>query len=331
MTETSTETRPQGVRIEPARLDWAEALSEGDDVFGDRFGIPVEPGWAGFPDALPILLDAVRGGVDPQWGPLLFFDSDGALVGNGGWKGPPSDGVAEIGYAVSPSRQRRGIATEVVRRLLGQAWDAKVRAVVAHTLAEENASTRVLTRCGFCRTAELIDPDEGPIWRWEVRLQSGVRVADPSEWDYLREIEDAADQMFAEVGIGPFNVVEEDDHLSQAAVVLVSGDPPTGFACVDVVDGGAHLWQLSVHPSWGRRGIGRRLVEAVCDWASANGYPAVTLTTFRDVPWNAPFYSSLGFRVLEDLPPGLKAIRDHERDLGDDDFGPRVAMRKDVG
>lgn len=105
-----------------------------------------------------------------------------------------------------------------------------------------------------------------------------------------------------------------------------------GFACVDVLDGAAHLWQLSVHPSAARRGIGTALVEGVCDWARSHGYPAVTLTTFRDVPWNAPFYSRLGFDVLTGrLPPGLQAVRDHERDLGDDAFGPRVAMRIDLG
>ena len=157
-----------------------------------------------------------------------------------------------------------------------------------------------------------------------------IRVADPSEWDLLREIEDFADQMFLEVGIGPFNTLDEDDHLATAAVVLVSGNPAREFACVDVVDGVAHLWQLSVHPSSGRQGIGRALVEAVCDWACSNGYPAVTLTTFRDVPWNAPFYSRLGFRTLDELSPGLSAIRQHEKELGDDNFGPRVTMRKDL-
>jgi GNAT superfamily N-acetyltransferase len=164
----------------------------------------------------------------------------------------------------------------------------------------------------------------------KLELDTHIRVADPSEFDLLREIEEAGDATFAEVGIGPFNTVEEDDHLLVAAVVLVAGRPARGFASVDVVDGNAHLWQLSVHPAHGRQGLGRALVEAVFGWASANGYSAVTLTTFRDVPWNAPFYGRLGFRVLDTLPPQLKAIREHERDLGDDDFGPRVAMRKEL-
>lgn len=161
------------VQIEAARLDWVEALVAGDAVFTERFGIAVESDWAGFPDALPILLDAARRGGPPEWGPQLFFDDDGALVGNGGWKGPPQAGEAELGYAVAPSRQRQGIATAVVRRLVGQARTAGLRTVVAHTLAEENPSTRVLARCGFRRTAELTDPDEGPVWRWELDLSAG--------------------------------------------------------------------------------------------------------------------------------------------------------------
>jgi GNAT superfamily N-acetyltransferase len=156
-----------------------------------------------------------------------------------------------------------------------------------------------------------------------------IRTALPAEFERLREIEDAADEMFAPVGIGPF--APSPDHLRPAAVVLVAGDPPVGFASVHVVDAVAHLWQLAVHPSATRHGYGSALVAAVCNWAVSKRLDAVTLTTFRDVPWNAPFYARLGFRVLDDLTPGLAAIRDEERALGDDNFGPRVAMRKDLG
>jgi GNAT superfamily N-acetyltransferase len=154
-----------------------------------------------------------------------------------------------------------------------------------------------------------------------------IRVARPEEHELLRSIEESADAMFADVGIGPFHQSEDDDHLAKAAVVLASGDPAVGFACVEVVDGEAHIWQLSVHPEAGRQGRGRALVRAVCRWATAQGLPGVTLTTFRDVPWNGPFYSKLGFREVGDLSPGLAAIREHERSIGDDDYGPRIAMR----
>ena len=158
--------------------------------------------------------------------------------------------------------------------------------------------------------------------------RDGIRVAAPAEYPRLREIEEEADRMFLEIGMAPFAVSDEENHLAQAAVVLVCGDPAVGFACVDVVDGEAHLWQVSVLPSHGRRGLGRALVESVCAWARQEGYPSVTLTTFRDVPWNGPFYSSMGFHVVDDLPPGLQQIREHERAVGDDALGVRVAMRK---
>ena len=61
------------------------------------------------------------------------------------------------------------------------------------------------------------------------------------------------------------------------------------------IGGGAHLEQLSVHPDHGGRGIGRALLRAGCDWAGAHGYPELTLATYRDVPWNGPFYASEGF------------------------------------
>ena len=157
-----------------------------------------------------------------------------------------------------------------------------------------------------------------------------IHVADPEDFEVLRQVEEAADMLFAKVGIGPFTVSQDENHLRRAAVVLVSGAPPVGFACVEIVDGLAHIWQLSVHPAASRHGRGRALVEAVCEWATSNGYPAVTVTTFRDVPWNGPFYARLGFTFVEELSPGLQAIRDHEREIGDDAFGPRVAMRKDM-
>jgi len=90
------------VRVEPVRREWAEALAEGDAVFAQRFGIPVEAGWSGFPEALPILLQAATSGVPGEWGPQLFFDDDGALVGNGGWKGPPEQGRPSWGTRWRP-------------------------------------------------------------------------------------------------------------------------------------------------------------------------------------------------------------------------------------
>lgn len=136
--------------------------------------MPVEAGWAGFPEALPIIVAAAHQGGPGPWGPHLFFGEDGALIGNGGWKGPrwtaqpnwamPSRRRAKAGASPPPS------CVELVRR----ARVAGLHMVVAHTLAAESASTSVLARCGFARVAELTDPDEGPVWRLELRLDENA-------------------------------------------------------------------------------------------------------------------------------------------------------------
>ena len=154
------------VRVSPARLDWLQALAEGDRVFTERFGIAIEAGWAGFPEALPATLERARRQPEDPWGSQLFFD-DESLVGLGGFYGPPVDGRVEIGYAVAPSRQGRGIATAAVEILLGRAVEAGVSVVVAHTLAGVNGSTVVLGRTGFVRSSGHDDPDLGEVWRWE--------------------------------------------------------------------------------------------------------------------------------------------------------------------
>ncbi|MBW3664728.1 MAG: GNAT family N-acetyltransferase [Actinobacteria bacterium] len=155
------------IRVEPARREWVAALSQGDAQFTERFGPQVEPGWEGFPETLPILLAASEPDKSAAWGPHLFFDGDGVLVGNGGWKGPPVNGESELGYAVAPGVRGRGIATAAVRVLLARAREAGLRTAAAHTLAEESASTAVLRRCGFTKVSEVIDPEDGVVWRWE--------------------------------------------------------------------------------------------------------------------------------------------------------------------
>lgn len=159
------------VRVETMRREWAEALALGDAVFTKRFGHAVEAGWWGFPEALKGLVDGARADEPDEWGAHLFFDEDGALVGVGGWKGPPVDRAAELGYAVAPARQGRGIATAAVRELVRRAHEASLVMVTAHTLAEESPSTTVLRRCGFVKVAEFVDPDDGPVWRWQLLLE----------------------------------------------------------------------------------------------------------------------------------------------------------------
>jgi GNAT superfamily N-acetyltransferase len=156
-----------------------------------------------------------------------------------------------------------------------------------------------------------------------------VRWATAGELPGLAAVEVAADGMFAQVGItfpAGTTMVEEADDPSR---VLVAGDPPVGFAMFGWVDGSVHLDQLAVHPAHGRQGAGGRLVEAVCAHAASIGSAAVTLTTFRDVPWNGPWYLRRGFTVLDpaEWGPELAALVAHERELGIE-LAPRVVMRR---
>lgn len=154
-----------------------------------------------------------------------------------------------------------------------------------------------------------------------------VRWATAAELSGLVAIEVAADGLFAEVGIvfPPGTTMVEE--VADPSAVLVDGDPPRGFAMVSEVDGHLHLDQLAVHPDHMRQGIGGRLLRAVLDHAAALG-TSVTLTTFRDVAWNAPWYSSRGFEVLEpgEWGPELTKLVEHERELGIE-LAPRVVMR----
>jgi predicted N-acetyltransferase YhbS len=91
-----------------------------------------------------------------------------------------------------------------------------------------------------------------------------------------------------------------------------------GYAIAREVDGTLYLQQLDVAPEHGRRGIGSALVEVVCDRAKQQGYQIVSLSTFRDIPWNAPFYFKLGFRPIDeaDLTDGFQQIGIQEAKAG---------------
>ena len=126
--------------------------------------------------------------------------------------------------------------------------------------------------------------------------------------------------------------LEELSHAQAAGLLWLARGPdrePIGFALVDLVDGEPHLEEIDVDPAHGRRGVGRALLEAVCAWAREAGHAALSLTTFRDLPWNAPFYERAGFRTLgpDEIAPGLAAIVRDETARGLDS-ATRVVMRR---
>jgi [ribosomal protein S5]-alanine N-acetyltransferase len=139
-------------------------------------GVPAAPGLREF---------FVSGDVSPEWlgrlktassadpwrhGFFVVEREHRAVIGTAGFKGPPdADGMVEIAYGIVPGSENRGYATEAAMALVRFALATKdVTLVRAHTLPEANASTRVLAKCGFRHTEDVIDPEDGPVWRWEL-------------------------------------------------------------------------------------------------------------------------------------------------------------------
>ena len=163
-----------------------------------------------------------------------------------------------------------------------------------------------------------------------------IRPARPDEYPTLQDIERRAGELFREVGMpdiadhDPYT----DDELAHAEVVLVAtdeADAPLGYAMVTLVDGHAHLEGLAVLPEEGRRGIGTSLLDAVAEWSQRRGDDQLTLTTFRDVPFNAPLYARRGFAVVPevDRTPAVRALVAREAGYGLDP-ATRVVMRREV-
>jgi RimJ/RimL family protein N-acetyltransferase len=97
----------------------------------------------------------------------------GAEVGMGSFKGPPVDGVVEIAYAIVPEHQGKGYATDAARAMTEHAFNSpEVSKVCAHTLPDGTASKRVLEKAGFTHVGEVVDPEDGLVWRFE-RVRPG--------------------------------------------------------------------------------------------------------------------------------------------------------------
>lgn len=164
-----------------------------------------------------------------------------------------------------------------------------------------------------------------------------IRTARADELADLQRIEVASGAPFREIGMRDIadapplglDVLDECRRAGRVWVAVDADDRPIAFAAVHLVDDCAHVQQLSVHPAHARRGVGRRLLDHVAGWAAERGLPALTLTTFRSVPWNAPYYARCGFVALtpEQVGPALAAVLTAEAALGLD-MTDRLAMRR---
>ena len=166
-----------------------------------------------------------------------------------------------------------------------------------------------------------------------------VRPARAADLPRLADLERAAGERFRALGMA---AVADDEppapaalqaYLDRGAAWVAAGpdDRPLGYLLLVEVDGVPHVEQVSVHPSAAGRGLGRALVEVAVEHARAGGADRVTLTTFADVPWNAPWYRRLGFAEVppDEQGPGLRAVRAHEAATGLDRW-PRVAMARSL-
>ena len=166
-----------------------------------------------------------------------------------------------------------------------------------------------------------------------------IRLARTEDLSALPGIEREAAARFAPYGLAeslatiltPYEVLREGLNTDRLWVAANGNDRPVGFALAAEVGGNAHLDELDVHPAHGQRGLGAALVAAVCDWAQAAGYRALTLTTLRHIPWNAPWYERLGFRVLKEpkLSAALRELLREEIQRGLP-AEQRVAMRREL-
>ena len=164
-----------------ADLALIEAAIDDRPALARMLGCDLAEGWDAFPGAMERTREALA--ADPggaRWGTRLFVvEEPPTLVGWGGFKGEPRAGAVEIGYAVAPGWQGRGIATAAVVALLDEAFTAPgVESVIAHTLPGPNASTRVLEKTGFAYEADVLDLNAGTAWRFRLGkpLHNRVKV-----------------------------------------------------------------------------------------------------------------------------------------------------------
>lgn len=163
-----------------------------------------------------------------------------------------------------------------------------------------------------------------------------VKLADVGR---LQAIQLAAGGAFRDVGMHnvadspplPAESLSGYEQAGRAWVAADEYDEPVGFVVTDVVDGCAHIQQVSVHPAHAGQRIGALLLDHVAAWAERHGLAALTLITFRGVPWNAPYYERLGFRELStaEVAPELAALAKAEPGQWHD-ASARVCMRREL-
>ena len=158
----------------PCNTTLLQTAIHSNDALAQHLGLSVPDDWTEFGSiALQYVLDRLQRYPDEEawWTYFPIHKTDQRLIGSGGYKGVPSPhGAVEIGYEIAPDYRGQGLATEMAQGLIDHAFrDKRVLIILAHTLGEPNPSTAVLSKCGFTHVETLHDPEEGTIWKWELR------------------------------------------------------------------------------------------------------------------------------------------------------------------
>lgn len=152
-----------------------QAFLRGKSELAALLGVTIPDSWPTFPEAFS--LPSEPNPTPNEWGGYLFIHpQQKTLVGNGGFIGAPDEtGTVEIGYEIASECWNHGYGTEAARGLIDFAFShPQVQTVIAHTLAEKNASNTLLQKVGMKFAGELSDPDEGKIWRWQINRDDYV-------------------------------------------------------------------------------------------------------------------------------------------------------------
>jgi ribosomal-protein-alanine N-acetyltransferase len=164
----------KNLKLIPCDTEILKSAIEGNEILTRKINVTVEDNWTEFGvDALKYSLDKLTDSEEEKnwWTYFPIHKQDNKLIGSGGYKGKPtSDGTVELGYEIASGYRNRGLATEMATGLIENALrDERVKSIIAHTLGQDNPSTKVLQKCGFKKVEEINHLVDGLIWKWELK------------------------------------------------------------------------------------------------------------------------------------------------------------------
>jgi len=164
----------ENLKLIPCDTEILRSAIKGNENLAHKLKVIVPDNWSEFGiGILQYSLDRLLESEEENnwWMYFPIHKQDNKLIGSGGYKGKPTpDGTVELGYEIASDYRNRGLATEMTKGLIDNAFkDNRVKSIIAHTLGKESPSTKVLQKCGFMKAEEINDPDDGSIWRWQLK------------------------------------------------------------------------------------------------------------------------------------------------------------------